>query len=64
MASIWLRIAIVTDMATLVLWLDQAELVPRQYDRIFESKCHEVSVTAVCRLGLGGRIATAAIRPR
>jgi hypothetical protein len=27
MPSIWRRIAIVTDMATLVLWLDQAELV-------------------------------------
>ena len=61
--SIWRRIAVVTGAATLALWLDQAKLVRGSDDRILESKCHEVSVTAVCRLGLGSRIATTAMRP-
>jgi predicted transcriptional regulator len=64
MPSIWRWIAIATDVAILVLWLDQDKLVRDSVTGFFESKCHEVSVAAVCRLGMGGRIATAAIRPR
>jgi len=63
MASVCWWNGVVTDVATLALWLDQAKLVRGNTGEFRRAMVHEVSVTAVCRLGLGSRMATTAIRP-
>jgi hypothetical protein len=63
-ASVWRRIGVVTNLATLGLWRDRDKLVRGKMTEIGRVSVHEVSVTTVCRLGVGGRTATTAMRPR
>ena len=49
---------------TLPLWRGRAKSVRRDCDHAFDGSCHDVSVTAVWRLGLGSKTAVLTMRPR
>src|SRR5213593_498304 len=65
LAGSWIssRMGVGAGVATPAPRLDQAELVRGNAGEFWKVSVHEVSVTAACRLGLGSRMATIAIRP-